>query len=199
MHLMIICFISLLMQGCFFNQQPDVAPGSVIQSSTPPCPSPQVSMDTWRVYSVNIKEGTVTIRLPKGWKHTPLTLGLYPEGVGGGGPYWSTMWVHGTNDYFHLWVQPSGGSIMKNASLPVYTRAEEYSACSEIITGRDAFIETRAIFISIQSAPYQVREYCGAATIKLRSDLWLGVEGCLRTKRAQEEFIAALRTIEFKD
>jgi len=175
-------------------------PAEGLEASAQPCPAPKLSMDAWKEYRVPINEGMFTILLPRGWKQYPSTPGLYPRGMDHDGPYWSTSWVRGKYDYFHQWIQPINIPAMRGRTAREDLTVSEYVSCNEKISGREATIETEALLSSLPSVPYQFRVwYCAAATIEVRPSLWLCVSGCLRSKKGQEELLAALRTMDLKE
>ena len=170
-------------------------PGSdVPQPSAPPCPEPAVDARAWREYSVLIPEGLFFIRLPAGWTHTPSHAAFYPRGAGADGPYWSTDWAR-RNDYFHQWVQPTGRPTLKD-SAPGDPGAHilDYRACEEDLSGTMALFETQAYAIPIDPQAAEVRLYAASLMLPVRTGGWLVVSGVFKTRRGQEEFLAALRT-----
>jgi len=147
-------------------------------------------------HSVRLREGTFSIRLPPGWKHTPPIPGLYPRGMDGDGPYWSTLWTCGSYDYFHQWMQPHGAPALEGAEPREDWTATEYAARRELIRGREAVIETRLLVPASGSGD---ELYAAAATVQAGPGLWLVIKACVTSRRAREELLAAFRTIEFEE
>jgi hypothetical protein len=162
--------------------------------SAPACPAPAMDARAWREYSVLTPEGVFRIRLPPGWMHTPSHAGFYPRGADADGPYWSTDWAR-QNDYFHQWVQPDGGLTLKESALrnPA-AQTLEYSACEEDLSGATALFETQAYALPIDPPGDASRFYAASTMLPLEAGGWLVISGVFETRRAQEEFLAALRT-----
>ncbi len=150
-----------------------------------PCPTPNVDSARWR--EIAVPECGVRLRLPQRYDDG----GSYPMGND-----WFEHIYRRRFDSVIIFFTREGDATLRNKTIRPGDY-EGYADCTETIAGHIAVISSYRDSASIAGRKRHFRPYVAEARWQLSVREFLRIEASTADRRAQEEVIAAFRTVQF--
>jgi hypothetical protein len=179
-------FLAWVCTALFSAGQP-IVPAAITPDPAPACPAPTIAKEAWR--TITLRDCGIRLKLPEKYKEEQWDVAV-------NNPIRRSFRA-GPFDQLAVNVRRSPNPSLADNKVKRQSDYQGYSECTEMIGGREAVVQSFRGGGGIIGPTGKVTTYHAGSISQLRPGQFILISGDLASREAQEEILAALRTVEF--